>query len=141
MDYLTATDDLDGDITHRIRVVSNAVSNYNTGMYPVVAEVSNSCGDTVRLTVWVSYLAQANTAFITLHNYIVYIHEGDSFEPRDYIASIADGNRTPLDREHLRIRGNLDVTTPGCYQMLYTYNDGTLSGQTDMLVVVLEKED
>lgn len=141
LDHLTATDDLDGDITDRIRVITNAVSNYNTGMYPFIVKVSNSCGDTQQLTIWVSYKDKPNTVQIDLHQHILYINQGDDFEPKDWIASVYDDQNQPLEIDNIRIKGNLDPQTPGCYQMLYTYNDGTLEGESDMIVVVLEQEE
>ena len=141
LDYITATDDLDGDITDRIRVVTNAVSNYNTGMYPFIIEVSNSCGDTQQLTIWVSYKDKSNNVKINLHEHILYLEQGDDFEPKDWIASVFDDQNQPLDMDKIRIMGNLDPQTPGCYQMLYTYEDGKLEGESDMIVVVLEQEE
>ena len=52
-DRLTATDLIDGDISSRIRISSNAVSVTEPGEYPITVQVTNSLGDTasVRLTV------------------------------------------------------------------------------------------
>lgn len=140
LDHLTVTDDLDGDITNRVRVVTNAVSNYNTGMYPLIVEVSNSCGDTQQLTVWVTYKDKDNTAHIDLRQHILYITLGDDFEPNDWVTAVHDDQNQPLETDNIRIKGNLDLQTPGCYQLLYIYDDGKLEGQADMIVVVREQE-
>ena len=45
MDYIEVEDDLDGEISDRIRTLSSAVSNYMTGDFPLTLQVTNSCGD------------------------------------------------------------------------------------------------
>ena len=66
MDYISVEDCIDGDVSDRIRVISNMVNNYSVGNYPVVLEVSNSCGDTAQITIWVTYLSKENTANVAL---------------------------------------------------------------------------
>ena len=140
LNNLHVEDCLDGDISGQVRIISNMVNNYTAGNYPVVLEVSNSCGDTSQITIWVTYQAKKSTAIVTLHRYIVYVTQGETFEPNQWIASVADQNAAPLDTKNIEIQGNLDVNTPGCYQLVYSYNDGALSGQAPLTVVVTERQ-
>ena len=117
------------------------VNNFSVGNYPVVLEVSNSCGDTSQITVWVSYLSKENSAVVNLHQYIVYMEQGTTFEPQQYLATVTDRNNLALDTALVQVQGNLDMDTPGCYQLVYAYDDGRLYGQSPLTVVVTEKED
>lgn len=139
--HIQVQDCIDGDISDRIRVISNMVNNFSVGHYPVVLEVSNSCGDTTQITIWVSYTNQKSTATVRLHQYIVYLSQGETFEPRQWIASVADTQMNPLSKDRVEIQGNLDTNTPGSYQLVYNYNDGTYTGQSALTVVVTERQD
>ncbi len=141
LDYIRVEDCIDGDISDHIRVISNMVNNYSVGNYPVVLEVSNSCGDTAQITLWVTYESKKSTANVKLHQYIVYVQQGQTFEPMQWLAGVTDQNTTALDAGKIEIQGNLDVNKPGCYQLVYSYQDGTLSGYAPLTVVVTERQD
>ena len=141
INYIRVEDCIDGDISDNIRVISNMVNNYSVGNYPVVLEVSNSCGDTAQITLWVTYESKESTAIVKLHRYIVYVQQGQTFEPMQWLAAVTDRNTTALDAEKIEIQGNLDVNKPGCYQLVYSYHDGTLSGYAPLTVVVTERQD
>ena len=140
LDHIRVEDLLDGDISDRVRVISNMVNNYSVGNYPVVLEASNSCGDTAQVTIWVTFESKKSTAIVTLHRYILYVEQGDTFQPQQWLATVTDRNATPLDMEKVEIQGNLDVNTPGCYQLVYSYQDGSLSGQAPLTVIVTERQ-
>lgn len=140
LDYIRVEDCIDGDISDHIRVISNMVNNYSAGNYPMVLEVSNSCGDTAQITLWVSYLSKESTAVVNLHRYIVYIQQGESFDPRQWLASVTDRNAVALDAANVEIQGNLNTDQPGCYQLVYSYDDGKLSGESPLTVVVTERQ-
>ena len=140
MDYVRVNDCIDGDISDHIRMISNMVNNYSVGNYPVVLEVSNSCGDTAQLTLWVTYEARESTAIVKLHRYIVYVQQGQTFEPMQWLATVTDRNATGLNRNKIEIQGNLDTNKPGCYQLVYRYDDGRLSGLAPLTVVVTERQ-
>lgn len=136
--HMRVEDCLDGDISDRIRVISNMVNNYSVGNYPVVLEVSNSCGDTAQMTVWVTYLAKENTAAVALSQYIVYHEQGKTFDPKQWVTSVTDRHGAYLSTDNIEVQGNLDVNTPGTYSLVYHYADGKLSGQSTLTVVVTE---
>lgn len=140
MDYIHVEDSLDGDLSDHFRVLSNMVNTYSVGNYPVVLEVSNSCGGTSQITLWVTYDSKQSTAVVKLHQYIAYVQQGENFDPMRYFATVTDRNNGALDTEHLEIQGSLDVNTPGCYQLVYHYDDGSLSGYAPLTVVVTERQ-
>lgn len=141
LDHIRVEDCLDGEISSQIRVVSNMVNNYSAGNYPVVLEVSNSCGDTAQVTLWVTYLSRESSAVVKLHQYIVYVEEGETFQPEKWLMSVAERGAGTLDSANVEIQGNLDTSKPGCYQLVYSYDDGTLSGQSPLTVIVTERQD
>ena len=141
LDHIRVDDCIDGDISDNIRVISNMVNNYSVGNYPVVLEVSNSYGDTTQITLWVTYESKESTAVVKLYKHILYIEEGTTFKPKQWLANVTDRDAVPLDARRVEIQGNLDVNKPGCYQLVYSYNDGTRSGQAPLTVVVTERQE
>lgn len=139
LEYIHANDVIDGDISDRIRVIANMVNNYSVGNYPVVLEVTNSCGDVAQLQLWVKFQSKEPTAMVKLHRYVVYMQQGDTFEPMRWLASVTDRELLALSEEKVEVLGNLDVNTPGTYQLTYSYEDGTLSGQSSLTVIVTER--
>ena len=137
---LKVEDCIDGDISSQIRVLSNTVNIYTAGVYPVVLEVTNSCGDISQLTLGVTVLEKENTAAVTLDQYIVYVEQGADFDPYSYIRSVTDANNLSLSAENVQIKGSLDMNTPGTYRLEYLYTDQNVSGQTAMTVVVESRE-
>lgn len=137
---LEVIDCIDGDITSQIRVISNSVNIYAAGVYPVAVEVTNSCGDLTQLTLMVTVLDQENTAAIRLKQYIVYLEEGSTFVPEDYIHSVIDGNNLSLPVENVEVKSSIDYNTPGTYQVEFAYSDENVAGKTAMTVVVEGKE-
>lgn len=140
LDYVQVTDCIDGDISDNVRVISNMVNNFSAGYYPVVLEASNSCGNTAQITLWVSFLSKENTVAVNLQRYIVYIPQGETFEPMQLLLSVTDRNGAALDAANVEVQGNLNTEKPGCYQLIYSYNDGKLSGESPLTVVVTERQ-
>lgn len=142
LNHIQVEDHLDGDIADHIRVLSSAVSNYMTGTFPIVLQVSNSCGDTVQVKLMVTYVEKADTTVdIQLKNYILYLDKGDTFDPEAQLAhAIAPGNE-PIPFDRIEVGGTLDVNTAGTYHLTYSYADGGNKGQTNLTVVVGEAGD
>ena len=65
---------------------------------------------------------------------------GDTFDPQQWLATVTDRSAVSLDARKVQVQGNLDVTKPGCYQLIYSYDDGKLSGQSPLTVVVTERQ-
>lgn len=123
-----------------MRVISNMVSTYSVGAYPLVLEVSNSCGDTAQLSLWVRYLDKENTVTVNLSRYIVYLQQGQSFDPMSYVTSVTDKNGNVLNSELVQVQGTVDLETAGTYSLVYSYDDGEQSGQTAITLVVAERQ-
>ena len=137
---LHVEDCIDGDISDRVRVITNNVNSFSAGEYPVALEVTNSCGDLTQLTLWVTVLDRENSVAITLKDYIVYLEQGKTFDPYSLIASVTDQTGAYLPKDQVQIQGNFDTSTPGSYRLAYSYADDRVSGQTAITVVVTGKE-
>lgn len=134
--HVSVEDCIEGDISNRIRVITNMVNIYAAGVYPVTLEAANSCGDVAQLTLWVTVANQQNTAAISLRQYITYVDQGTAFDPYSYINGVTDLSGVPLQKELVQVSGNIDVNTPGSYLIEYEYSDGDKTGLTTMTVVV-----
>lgn len=141
LDHVKVIDCVDGDITGKIRVITNMVNIYSAGVYPVTLEVANSCGDLSQLILWVTVLEKENTATIELSDYIVYVDAGSEFDPSDYVNKVTNSHGTVLSKDNVQIRGSLDMNTPGAYRLEYRYEDQQAEGQTTLLVVVQSREE
>lgn len=140
LNYVTARDVLDGDISNQIKVLASNVSNYTAGTYPVLLEASNSFGDTVQVELMVEVRDRnAHNVNIALSGYLVYISQGDSFDPYTLISSVTDTDGVRLSSEGVQVLGAVDTQTPGCYQLIYSYDSDGNQGQTRLTVVVKEE--
>ena len=141
IDYVKVTDCIDGDISDNIRVISNSVNSFSAGTFPIVLEVSNSCGDTAQITIRVTYQDKESTASVNLRQYIVYIEQGEEFDPQQYLASVTDKQTSvTLSPKSVRVQGSINTNKPGCYQLTYRYDDDRLTGQSPLTVVVTERQ-
>lgn len=120
LDRLTASDVIDGDISGNIRVTTQNINAEQPGVYTVTVQVTNSLGDMESLPL--QLVIRDDLSFfprVSLSDYIVYLEAGDSFDPSDYIAY-------QLDPEKTQVRSQVDVNTPGVYQVEYTNQDYTV---------------
>lgn len=141
LDRLTAEDEIDGDISDNIRVTAQNLSVDYAGTYSVTVQVTNSMGDTAVLPLRVvmdSYGAVSH--LVELTEYIVYVDEGDEFEPVDYVRRVRDYDYTAMDVSDLSIESNVDTSVPGNYEVAYTFVSSSVRAQTytAWLTVVVE---
>ena len=149
-DYIanvTATDCLDGDVSHNVKVLK--VGEVQEEHYGTTAladlQVFNSAGDVSRIAFPVVFQT-SNTPQITLKDYVVYLKKGDSFNPESYITGAVVG-KEKYDREEYESRfhttvsynSKVDVNNPGVYTVAYVgvYKDRDPS-MTYMVVIVEE---
>ena len=140
LNYIFAKDCLDGDITGKIKVVASNVSNYTTGIYPILLEVTNSFGDRVEIELMVVVQAETHAApEIALKEYITYVKTGESFDPYSLIASVrAFGTGETISKDAVSVLGSVDTETPGFYHLIFTCQDNGAEGSAYLTVVVTE---
>lgn len=137
LDRLSATDCVDGDISGDIRVSALTSTEYPE-VYTMDVQVTNSLGDTARVTLPV-ILTSGNTSrpVVELADYLIYRQVGESFQSRNYLSTVNTGSGT-AQLSDVEISGTVDTTTPGTYMVYYRYSDALGTG-TAVLTVVVEK--
>lgn len=135
---LSVSDCLDGNITNKIRVSYEEGFQYGTpGEYQLTYTVANSAGDALQFPVTVEFynITNDNGPKIELTDYLLYIPVGGSVQPEDYLSYVSGGLRL----RDVTVENNVDVNTPGTYEVVYrvTDEDG-LSGVARLIVIVEE---
>lgn len=150
---ITAEDTLDGDITHRIRAtVLEDVDTEYQGSYHVRFQVTNSLSETVELTLPVEVWGpNVQMGELLLTDYLVYLNQGDRFDPKEYLKSVTVGREeislghgVPEDLK-LTVTGTVQTGMPGVYAVDYRISyreEKNLPGGNDIgysrLIVVVE---
>ena len=115
-----------------MKVTSTALSSSVEGTYPVTFEVVNSLGDAASLTLDVEiYARTADEPRITLSQYIVYLNEGETFTPLQYLSDVSGGSAGAV-RVSLPDGG----LQPGLNKVSYACSNGSATGTATLYVVV-----
>lgn len=150
-----ATDQIDGDIQHRVRATALSDGSIaQLGIHDVKFQVSNSLGDTASLVLPVEVLdPRQYDASLELTEYLIYISKGDTFTPSKYLKTFTRQNTTinlafglPSGYS-LSTSGNVQTQTPGVYpvefRVTYTIRhetdhsrDQAFTGYSKLIVVV-----
>ncbi len=158
LQYVTAQDCLDGDITRQVKISTGDRQAINDSIteQPVNLQVTNSFGDTseVEMMMTMEDYTSYNRQVPALSEYLVYVKTGGTLNPKSLLTGIWAGGKTRpfsdtrFTENHVVIRqDNLDLKTPGVYQVTYelyeTYDDyweevDNLLSTTTLLVVVEE---
>lgn len=136
LDRLTAVDEMDGDITGRIRITSQGLSVDVEGVYYLVVQVTNSMGDTqvLELPVVIQNITET-TPEIVLSDYIVYLEVGAEFEPKTYLKKVIDPAGVGY-RSKVEIQSNVDTEKEGVYEVIYSYQGEEDETRVIMTVIV-----
>lgn len=142
-DRLFAEDNLDGDISARIRVDASYLTNSAAGEYPLPVRVTNSSGDTTDLTFTV--LMQNLTSrhpVITLEDYLIYLPQGEDLSEeqlRDFIKTVrVSKTGKTADADEVEITSEIDASRRGTYDVSYSYTNASGLTYTVILTVVVE---
>ena len=152
-DLVHAEDQLDGNISHRIRITSMDEAAINAvGMHEVELQTSNSLGETVNLVVPVEVYAPGTyDASLTLKDYLIYLPVNGKLDAKSYLeAYTRAGMQTILSGGMpagftLDMKNNVRMDVPGVYTVEYrvTQTVGAGAGATAYtgyakLIVVVE---
>lgn len=139
-DIISATDDYDGDISGKIKVLSSTISTRTEGEYNFTAQVTNSLGDTAKLKATV-VIEQGNnlSPIIELNKYIVYLKVGDKFTPEKYIKAVKDNKGKNISKDKVEVvRSTVNTEKEGFYNVWYSINQGEDNEGNSYLTVVVE---
>ena len=82
--------------------------------------VTNSLGDVESLPLKVEVIGAGNVnPAVRLSEYIVYLQAGERFSPADYVTA-------PADPGEVEIESDVAASTPGVYEVSYTYRGDTV---------------
>lgn len=150
LDYVQAVDQLDGDITDKVKLSDGDIDMTKAGVYPITLEVTNSYGDRSEVETNVVVRDSNPPGSILLNTSLVYIDRNSEFDAGDYVQSVISSNGETLQTEGLKIydggsplteinvNGAVDTSTPGCYQLEYTYRTSRSEGSAWLTAVVRE---
>lgn len=129
-----ASDLLDGNLTGHVRGTMATPGDRleDPGMHQVEFHVTNSLGDTVRLTLPVEVTELGHTQNDPLlTNYLVYRKVNTPFDPLIYIAGESKGRA-------MVVTSQVNIEKPGTYTVDYVDQRGEEYGKTRLIVVVEE---
>lgn len=121
LEQVEVSDVLDGDLSGKARV-STLWATDDKGVYSATVLVSNSMGDTAMVDVPV--LIGRSGGGIRLRQQVIYLQQGDAFDPKAALASDASG---------VQIQSEVDTAQAGCYWVRYSRGDALA-----ILTVVVE---
>lgn len=104
MDYITAEDCIDGDVSPFITVegAEDFQNDPSAGIYDCTVSVSNSVGDTVQIPLQVeiyedSYEERSFRPSVVLTDYLLYHKKGEELDLRKLIAHVEDQGYCKID--------------------------------------------
>ena len=136
------TDCIDGDISRKVKILSASFSTASSGDNTVVAQVTNSMGDTVTLKAHV-LINSTNTKapIINLKNNLVYVKKGSKFNEMKYIKSVQTPGGKEISKNKVKIKtSTVNTKRKGCYYVEYMINEGKITESVTDLTVVVEDE-
>jgi len=135
LDRIAVTDCIDGDITNSIRLTSQESTSYGD-IYTVGVSVTNSMGDTTEIElpiVW--YTDNQERPVVVLKSNLIYLQQGSSFSPRDYLVR-AENAEGAANKSEVKITGGVNTDMTGTYMVQYSYTYEGLEGIAVLTVVV-----
>ena len=154
-----ASDQLDGDLSDRVKVTGTYTLDDVAGNYPMEFTVSNSAGDVSKITATVELYelsGHASQPEIVLSDYLVYTDSAHKLDAWSYVQSITLSGREysrsgnaltcsktanpnypeAIGKSSVKITDEVDYATPGCYEITYRYTWNDYSGSVRLVVVV-----
>ena len=133
--HLRADDVLDGDISDQIRI-STLRSTSDSNIFSVVAQVTNSMGDTAKVELPVVMMeSDPERPILYLSEYLTYVEQGSVFNPKSYIRSVSvNGKGVPTS--DVVWESEVDTAVPGTYWVKYSYSSGGSTGIVMQTVIV-----
>lgn len=140
MDRFQLIHALEGDISHKLKLEASNVDPDEVGIYEVQLSAVTAYGEKVYarfpLNV-VSYSAQA--PMIELTQNLVYVKQGEPFDPKVYVSSITDSNKNDIDISVVHVFSQVDTSKPGYGQVRMEVNDEFGNKGVTFLTVIVEE--
>lgn len=126
---------VDGDISSSVDV---KVGDYEDNSVKLDISVSDSTGTESTLSIRCDYDRNIYAAEILLNNYLIYANTGEKPDLSGNIHDIQIGSQSNMNlKEDVLIQENIDVHTPGVYDVYYYLNNTAgVSARAKAVVVV-----
>ena len=142
-DSVKVTDLRDGDISNKLKLEETTVVNTTPGFYSATLSCTNNMGDTVYLPLSIQITDNSvSRPQITLTDYLIYVEQGSKVQFRKYLKRVTDPLRDPdqVISPSLVIvnSSNVDVDTPGVYEVYYYFTGASGEIAYVILTVIVE---
>lgn len=137
MDNVSATDEIDGDLTQAIAVDSSAVNAGVPGTYNVGYSVSDAAGNVYK-TARVVQIQDTTPPVLTTSQNSVSLTVGDGKPNYKSLVSAQDAADGDLSSKVSIDDSGVDYSTPGTYDVTYSVTDGAGNTSTKTLRVTVK---
>ncbi|MDY3766154.1 MAG: bacterial Ig-like domain-containing protein [Lachnospiraceae bacterium] len=141
MSRVSAKDDLDGDISGKIKIVSSNVNEAKEGVYSADLEVTNEYGDVCELEVPVHIVEKGffdeEAPQIVLNSYLVYLKKGEELNPEQYLKKVVEPDESEGNLDDVQIENGVDTSKEGIYEVTYTYESPNGKSTVSYLIVAV----
>jgi len=136
---LGAMDVIDGDISNKVIITATDYVSSTAGTYTISAKAANSKGDVIYIQLPVYIEEQSLSApKLELRDYLIYLPVGSTYDLSANLLSALCSTGEDL-RAQAIIDTNLDLQTPGTYQVHYYATDAQGRRGHSVLTVVVEE--
>jgi len=145
--FFQAEDVLSGDISNKIKILSDVYTTASSSEYPIEIEVTNNYGDVekLELVMKIETNSEYNRRHPALSDYIVYVPLGKEIELSSYLIGIRQGDKviafedTDYSKEDIEIEDYIDYDNEGVYSVTYSLRlSYMITTETRMIVIVTE---
>lgn len=145
--FFRADDVLSGDISNKVKILSDSYASATSTEYPIELEVTNSYGDVEKLNLVLDVLSakEYSNPRPALSDYIIYVPVGTEVDLESYLIGICQGDKTISFEEsnyskgYIEIENNIDYSVPGKYTVIFTlWRSYSSYTETKMIVIVTE---
>ena len=140
MDRLKLTHALEGDISHKLKLEASNVDSSEVGVYEIQLRAVTLYGEEVYAKLPLNVIAyNAQAQVINLKQNLVYVKQGEPFNPKLYIKDVKDCNKNDIDISVVYVFSQVDVSRPGYGQVrMEVTDDWGHKGVTYLTVIVEE---
>lgn len=138
MEFIGASDMIDASLSALVKQTESTIDYKNVGDYYIHVEVTNSFGDVEEQQLPVHVIEASHQALeIQLSSSLVYLKQGEAFDPNSYVEALNDTYGEALDPALVQAESNVNTGQPGCYEVHYqaTSEKGQI-GETWLTVIV-----
>lgn len=129
-----ATSCVDGDITDQ--AVVQVIATNDPIIFNVIVTVKDSTGQEEKVEMVYNYDRNYYSTKITLNEYLVYIKQGETFNPLSNIKEIKSSSVKDKQEKYLIIDNQVNSDVPGVYEVKYSFSHFGDNGISKCIVVV-----